>query len=62
MKDCKEGYLMVLANYMSPWNSIAVLYFKGAYDVISVTMATPHVHKKGLLNVSFCKISEKLIR
>ena len=40
---------------MSPWNSIVVLYFKGAYDVISVTMATP-------LKVSFCKISEKLIR
>ena len=29
---------------MSPWNSIVVLYFKGAYDVISVTMATPQVH------------------
>ena len=42
---------------MSPWNSIVVLYFKGAYDIISVTMATPQVH-----NVSFCKISEKLIR
>ena len=23
---------------MSPWNSIVVLYFKGPYDVISVTM------------------------
>ena len=47
---------------MSPWNSIVVLYFKGDYDVISVTMATPQVHKKSPLNVSFCKISEKLIR
>ena len=44
---------------MSPWNSIVVLYFKGAYDVISATMATP---QKGPLNASFCKISEKLIR
>ena len=33
---------------MSPWNSIVVLYFKGAYDVISVTMATLQVHKKAL--------------
>ena len=33
---------------MSPWTSIVVLYFKGAYDVISVTMATPQVHKKAL--------------
>ena len=46
---------------MSPWNSIVVLYFKGAYDVMSVTMATPQVHKNALY-VSFCKISEKLIR
>ena len=44
MKDYKEGYLMVQANYMSPCNSIVVLYFKGAYDVISVTVATPQVH------------------
>ena len=43
---------------MSPWNSIVVLYFKGAYDVISVTTGP----QKGLPNVSFCKISEKLIR
>ena len=48
MKDYKEGYLMVQANYMSPWNSIIVLYFKGAYDVISGTMATPQVHEKAL--------------
>ena len=48
MKDYKEGYLMVLANYMSPWKSIVVLSFKGAYDVISVTMATPQVHKTAL--------------
>ena len=48
---------------MSPWTSIVVLYYKGAYDVISVTMVpnTPGP-QKGPLNVSFCKISEKLIR
>ena len=33
---------------MSPWNSIVVLYVKGAYDVISVTMETPQAHKKSL--------------
>ena len=47
---------------MSPWNSIVVLYFKGAYDVISVTMAKTPGPQKGPLNVSFCKISEKIIR
>ena len=40
---------------MSPWNSIVVLYFKGAYDVISVTMATPQVHKKALEMSVFVK-------
>ena len=30
---------------MSPWNSIVVLYFKGAYDVISVTMVTKRASK-----------------
>ena len=40
---------------MSPWNSIVVLYFKSAYDVISVTMATPQVHKKALLMSVFVK-------
>ena len=39
---------------MSPWSSIVVLYFKGAYDVSGP--------QKGPLNVSFGKISEKLIR
>ena len=43
---------------MSPCNSIVVLYFKDAYDVIPVTPGP----QKGPLNVSFCKISEKLIR
>ena len=62
MKDYKEGYLMVWATYMSPWSSIVGLYFKGACDVISVTMAMHQGHKKGPLNVSFCKLSEKLIR
>ena len=33
---------------MSPWNSIVGLHFKGACDVISVTMAMPQVHKKVL--------------
>ena len=33
---------------MTPWNSIVVLYFKGAYDVISVTITTPQVQKKAL--------------
>ena len=47
MKDYKELF-NVGGNYMSPWNSIVVLYFKGASDVISVTMATPQVHKKAL--------------
>jgi len=45
MKDYKEGYLMVWANYMSPCNSIAGLYFEDTCDVISVTMAMHKVHK-----------------
>ena len=40
---------------MSHWNSIVVLYFKGASG------NTPDP-QKGPLNVSFSKISEKLIR
>ena len=36
---------MVWTNYMSPCNSIVGLYFKGACDVISVTVATYKVHK-----------------
>ena len=47
---------------MSSWNSIVVLYFKGVYDVISVTMATRQIHKKALSMSFFCEISEKLIR
>ena len=47
-EDYKEGCLMVWANYMSPCNSIVGLYFKGTYDVISVTMATHKVHKSVL--------------
>ena len=47
MKDYKEC-LMVWANYMSHCNSIVGLYFKGACDVISVTMATHKVHKSVL--------------
>ena len=46
MEDYKEGYLMGWANYMSPCNSIAGLYFEGTCDVISVTMETHKVHKK----------------
>ena len=45
MEDYKEGYLMGWANYMSPCNSIAGLYFESTCDVISVTMATYRVHK-----------------
>ena len=45
MKDYKEGYLMVWANYMSACNSVIELYFKGTCDIISVTMATHKVHK-----------------
>ena len=48
MKDFKERFLMVQVNFMSPWTSIIGLYFKGAYDVISATMATP---TRGPLNV-----------
>ena len=40
---------------MSPWSSIVELYFKGGYDVISVTMATPQVHKEALLMSVFVK-------
>ena len=47
-EDYKEGCLMVWANYMSPCSSILGLYFKGACDVISVTMATHKVHKSVL--------------
>ena len=45
MEDYKEGYLMGRANYMSPYNSIAGLYFESTCDVISVSMATHKVHK-----------------
>ena len=43
MEDYKKGYLMMWANYMSPCNSIAGVYFKGTCDVMSVTMATHKV-------------------
>ena len=39
---------MVWTNYMSPSSFIVGLYFKGTYDVISVTMATRKVHKSVL--------------
>jgi len=45
MEDYYEEHLMVWANYMSPCNSIAGLYFESTCDVISVTMATHKVHK-----------------
>ena len=48
MEDYKEGCLMVWTNYMSPSSFIVGLYFKGTYDVISVTMATRKVHKSVL--------------
>jgi len=43
--DYKEGYILVWANYMSPCNSTAGLYFEGTCDIMSVTMATHKVHK-----------------
>ena len=45
MEGYKDVYLIRWANYMSPCNSIAGLYFEGTCDVISVTMATHKVHK-----------------
>ena len=45
MEDYKEGYLMVWANYISPCNPIVGLYFKGSYDIISVTMEKHKVQK-----------------
>ena len=45
MKDYKEEYLMVWANYISPCNSIVGLYFEGTCEVISVTMVTHKVHE-----------------
>ena len=59
MEDYKERYLMVWANYMSPCNSIVVLYFKGTCDVISYTMATHNGPQKRPLNFSLCKLSEQ---
>ena len=47
-EDYKEGCLMVWAHYMSSWNSIVGLYFKGTCHVISVTMAMHKVHKSVL--------------
>ena len=48
MEDYKEGYLMVWANYITPFSSIVGLYFKGTCDAISVTLATHKVHKSVL--------------
>ena len=47
-EDYKEGCLKVWANYMFPCSSTVGLYFKGTYDVVSVTMATHKVHKSVL--------------
>ena len=44
LEDYKVGYLMG-GQTMSPYNSIAGLYFEGTCDVISVTMAMHKVHK-----------------
>ena len=63
MEDHKKGYLMVRANYMSPYNSIAGLYFKGTCDVISLSYhGNAQGPEKRPLNFSFSKLSEKLIR
>ena len=55
MEDYKEGYLMGWANYMSPCNSIAGLYFEGTCDIMSVTMAMHNAQcpQKCPLNFSF---------
>ena len=45
---------------MSPCSSVVGLYFKGACDVISVTMAQGP--QKCPLNSSLSKLSKKLIR
>ena len=63
MEDYKEGYLMGWANYMSPCNSIAGLYFEGTCDVISVTMAMHKVHKNVhsiLVFVNYLKLSKHI--
>ena len=60
LEDCREGYLMVGTDYMSPCNSIVGLYFKGTCDVISYHGNSQGPQKR-LLNFSFCKLSEKLI-
>ena len=62
MEDYKEEYLMVWANYLSPCNSIAGLFFKGTCDFISVAKTT-HIKgpQKRPLNFSFSKLSEKRI-
>ena len=48
MEDYKEEYLMMCTKYMSPCSSIVGLYFKGTFDIISVTMAIHKVHKSVL--------------
>ena len=48
MKDTKEGYFIVWANYKYLCNSIVGSYFEGTYDVTSVTTATRQVNKKAL--------------
>ena len=55
MESYKEGYLMVWANYMSPCNSIFGLNFKGAFYVISVTIATYKSTKKMSFKFQFLK-------
>ena len=47
MKDYKEGYLMVWATYVS-LDPYCWAIFKGASDVVSVTMAMHQVHKNVL--------------
>ena len=47
---------------MSPWTSIVVLYYKDAYDVISVTMATPQVHKIAIVNPSAFSVKSILAK
>ena len=54
LKEARKGFFCwcsvceTIKDYKGPWTSTVGLYFKGAYDVISATMATPQVHRKAL--------------
>ena len=56
MKGYKKRALIVWANYKHLCNSIVEQYFKGTYDVISVTMVTRKVHKQTFKISAFVKL------